>query len=135
MSLLHVGEEALEVVVPLRQKPGAGCELAAGQLEGELHGVGEQIVELWGRKCTMLQHKTSLGVKATATDPSWVQYNNNINIKRNFFQPSQFSYSSKADELIKYLGTARRSTISLKHQCVKKTSCYIPKPLGRTTGA
>ena len=49
---------------------------------------------------------------------SWVQYNNNI--KRNFFQPSQFSYSSKADELIKYLGTARRSTISLKHQCVKK---------------
>ncbi len=46
LRLFDVGQEALEVVVPLDQKSVAVCVLAARQLQRQFHGVREQVVEL-----------------------------------------------------------------------------------------
>jgi hypothetical protein len=46
MGLLNVDEEALKVVLPLWQKARPIRKLAARQLEGELHGIAEEVVEL-----------------------------------------------------------------------------------------
>ena len=46
LRLFDVGQEALEIVVPFDQKPVARREFAARQLQRQLHGVGEQVVEL-----------------------------------------------------------------------------------------
>ncbi len=46
LRLFDVGQEAIEVVVPLDQKSVAVCVLAARQLQRQFHGVREQVVEL-----------------------------------------------------------------------------------------
>ena len=46
LCLPHVFNEALEIVVPLWQKPRTIREFATGQLQSQLHCVGEQVVEL-----------------------------------------------------------------------------------------
>ena len=54
-SLFYKDQQTLEVVVPLDEKPAAVRKLAAGQFEGDLHGVAEQVVELLRTKSTNMR--------------------------------------------------------------------------------
>lgn len=46
LGLLNVGDEAVDVVVPLDEEALSGWVLATGYLDGQLHGVGEVVVEV-----------------------------------------------------------------------------------------